>query len=63
MRHDHLGAKGWNSDRKKTGKAKPHVPSALLRQHLGSASSQHRALRPLTRWLSEIVDAHKRPPL
>ncbi|WP_430753799.1 ATP-dependent nuclease [Micrococcus luteus] len=59
----HLGAKGWNSDRKKSGKAKPHIPSALLRQHLGSTSSQHRALKPLTRWLSEIVDAHKRAPL
>ncbi|WP_246222466.1 ATP-dependent nuclease [Phytoactinopolyspora limicola] len=23
----HLGAKGWNSDRKKCGKAKPHIPS------------------------------------
>lgn len=59
----HLGAKGWNSDRKKSGKAKPHVPSALLRQHLSSASSQHRAIKPLTKWLSEIVDAHKRAPL
>lgn len=59
----HLGAKGWNSDRKKSGKAKPHVPSALLRKHLGSTSGQHRAIKPLTKWLSEIVDAHKRAPL
>lgn len=59
----HLGAKGWNSDRKKSGKAKPHIPSALLRQHLGSASSWHRAIKPLTNWLNEIVDAHKRAPL
>ncbi|BBE23462.1 hypothetical protein MN0502_23450 [Arthrobacter sp. MN05-02] len=59
----HLGAKGWNSDRKKSGKAKPHIPSALLRQDLGSASSQHPAIKPLTKWLSEIVDAHKRAPL
>lgn len=59
----HLGAKGWNSDRKKSGKAKPHVPSALLRQHLGSTSGQHRAIKPLTKWLSGIVDAHKRAPL
>lgn len=59
----HLGAKGWNSDRRRSGKAKPHIPSALLRQHLGSAASQHRAIEPLTKWLSEIVDAHKRAPL
>ncbi|PCC30826.1 ATP-dependent nuclease [Brachybacterium alimentarium] len=59
----HLGAKGWNSDRKKSGKAKPHIPSALLRQHLGSASSRHRAIKPLTNWLNEIVEAHKRAPL
>ena len=59
----YLGAKGWNSDRKKSGKAKPHIPSALLRQHLGSASSQHRAIKPLMNWLSDIVDGHKRAPL
>ena len=59
----HLGAKGWNSDRKKSGKAKPHIPSALLRQHLSAGTSQHRAIKPLTKWLSEIVEAHKRPPV
>lgn len=59
----HLGSKGWNSDRKKSGKAKPHIPSALLRQHLGSVSSQHRAIKPLMTWLRAIVVAHKRAPL
>ncbi|MDF0528588.1 AAA family ATPase [Tsukamurella sp. 8F] len=59
----YLGAKGWNSDRKKSGKAKPHIPSALLRQHLGSASGHRRAIKPLTNWLNEIVDAHRRAPL
>lgn len=58
-----LGAKGWNSDRKKTGKAKPHLPSALLRQHLSTTNRTHRALRPLQSWLSEIVESHRRAPL
>ncbi|GAA1502004.1 hypothetical protein GCM10009740_38500 [Terrabacter terrae] len=58
-----LGAKGWNSDRKKSGKAKPHLPSALLRQHLSSGSGQHRAIKPLQAWLDEIVKTHKRAPL
>ncbi|MGD7732064.1 hypothetical protein ACQCX5_03785 [Propionibacteriaceae bacterium G57] len=29
-----LGSKGWNSDGKKSNKAKSHVPAALLREHL-----------------------------
>ncbi|WP_026820323.1 ATP-dependent nuclease [Arthrobacter castelli] len=57
-----LGSKGWNSDRKKTGKAKPHLPSALLREHLSQASLT-RAIRPLHEWLSAIVTEHQRSPL
>ncbi len=59
----YLGSKGWNSDRKTSGKVKPHIPSALLREHLGPTSSQHRAIKPLAEWLRGIVDAHKRAPL
>ncbi|MBA4609268.1 AAA family ATPase [Aeromicrobium sp. Marseille-Q0843] len=58
-----LGAKGWNSDRKKTGKAKPHLPSALLRQYLSTETGQPRAVKPLRMWLKGIVEAHKRAPL
>jgi predicted ATP-dependent endonuclease of OLD family len=58
-----LGAKGWNSDRKKTGKAKPHLPSALLREHLAAGGSSTRALQPLKEWLRGIVVAHQRSPL
>lgn len=59
----YLGAKGWNSARKKTGKAKPHLPSALLRQHLSAGSGHHRVINPLQAWLTEIVGSHKRAPL
>lgn len=58
----YLGAKGWNSDRKKTGKSKPHLPSALLRQHLSSRSGQPHAIKPLQVWLGEIVEEHMRAP-
>lgn len=58
----HLGAKGWNSVRKRTGKSKPHIPSALLRQHLSSTQRWPSAIRPLIDWLDEIVEAHKRAP-
>jgi putative ATP-dependent endonuclease of the OLD family len=59
----YLGSKGWNSDRRKSGKAKPHVPSALLRQHLSTRSGEHRAIKPLQEWLRGIVEAHRRAPL
>lgn len=55
-----LGSKGWNSDRKKTGKAKPHLPSALLRLHLTSGASIGRGVRPLHDWLSRIVEEHQK---
>lgn len=58
-----LGSKGWNSNRKTSAKAKPHVPSALLRDHIGSAKSLPRALRPLGTWLGAIVAEHQRSPL
>lgn len=59
----YLGSKGWNSDRKTSGKVKPHIPSALLRQHLGPTQIQQRAIKPLMTWLKDIVEAHKRTPL
>lgn len=58
-----LGSKGWNSTRKTTGKAKPHLPAALLREHLGSSRALPRALRPLDAWLRGIVADHERSPL
>lgn len=58
-----LGSKGWNSARKPSGKAKPHLPSALLREHLGSRATLPRAVRPLDEWLRVIVGEHKRSPL
>lgn len=58
-----LGAKGWNSDRKRTGKAKPHLPSALLRESLSASGNSPRAVRPLKEWLQGIVRAHHRAPL
>lgn len=58
-----LGSKGWNSTRKASNKAKPHLPSALLREHLSSRSALPRAVRPLDEWLRGIVAEHERSPL
>ena len=58
-----LGSKGWNSDGKKSNKAKPHLPAALLREHLGSRPTVPRAVRPLDEWLRSIVGEHERSPL
>lgn len=58
-----LGSKGWNSVRKGSGKAKPHLPSALLREHLNSRITLPRAVRPLDEWLRGIVADHERSPL
>lgn len=55
-----LGAKGWNSERKKTGKVKPHLPSALLREHLTASGVRARAIHPLMDWLKGIVKEHQR---
>lgn len=58
-----LGSKGWNSARKPSSKAKPHLPSALLREHLSSRTILPRAVRPLDDWLRRIVIDHERSPL
>lgn len=58
-----LGSKGWNSDGKKSGKAKPHLPSALLREHLAGRKNAPRAVKPLDDWLRAIVQDHERSPL
>ncbi|ANB00798.1 hypothetical protein BB28_04690 [Mycobacteroides chelonae CCUG 47445] len=58
-----LGSKGWNSTNRKSGKAKPHLPSALLREHLSLRTALPRAIRPLEEWLRGIVSEHERSPL
>jgi energy-coupling factor transporter ATP-binding protein EcfA2 len=58
-----LGSKGWDSKRKPSAKAKPHLPSALLREHLSSRPALPRAIHPLDEWLQTIVSAHERSPL
>lgn len=58
-----LGSKGWNSTHRKSGKVKPHLPSALLREHLSSRTALPRAIRPLEEWLRSIVSEHERSPL
>ncbi|KUH85659.1 hypothetical protein AU186_23265 [Mycobacterium sp. GA-1999] len=58
-----LGSKGWNSTGRKSGKVKPHLPSALLREHLSSRTGLPRAIRPLEAWLRSIVSEHERSPL
>jgi predicted ATP-dependent endonuclease of OLD family len=58
-----LGSKGWNSTGKKSGKAKPHLPSALLREHLAERKTVPQAVKPLDDWLRAIVQDHERSPL
>ena len=58
-----LGSKGWNSARKGSGKAKPHLSSALLREFLSLGATLPRAVRPLDEWLRGIVGEHERSPL
>lgn len=58
-----LGSKGWNSTNKKSGKVKPHLPPALLREHLSERPSVPLAIRPLREWLHGIVSEHERSPL
>lgn len=58
----YLGSKGWNSARKPTGKVKPHLPAALLREWL-SGRRLPRAIQPLDEWLRSIVADHERSPL
>ncbi|MCV7741713.1 AAA family ATPase [Micrococcus luteus] len=57
-----LGSKGWNSDGQKSNKAKPHLPAALLREHLRTRKALT-AVRPLEEWLRSIVEEHERSPL
>ncbi|OLT53436.1 hypothetical protein BJF89_17575 [Corynebacterium sp. CNJ-954] len=58
-----LGSKGWNSEGTKSNKAKPHLPSQILRERLDKSKSVHRAVLPLDDWLSSIVEEHERSPL
>lgn len=58
-----LGSKGWNSNLKPSNKAKPHLPSAVLRTFLNTRATMPRAIRPLEAWLSTIIVTHHRSPL
>lgn len=58
-----LGSKGWNSARKPSAKAKPHLPVRLLRDHLSGSRKLPRAVRPLDAWLSGVVSDHERLPV
>jgi putative ATP-dependent endonuclease of the OLD family len=58
-----LGSKGWNSTGKKSGKVKPHLPSALLREHLATRKTVPQAVKPLDDWLRTIMKDHERSPL
>ena len=58
-----LGSKGWNSNLKHSNKAKPHLPSALLRTYLDTRPTVPQAVRPLEAWLSTIIATHHRSPL
>lgn len=57
-----LGSKGWNSDRKKAGKMKPHLAPVLAMALFEGPSVPSPVVEPLTTWLAGIVeDAHLTP--
>lgn len=58
-----LGSKGWNSKRKPSAKAKPHLPAVLFREYLSPPRALPRAVKPLDSWLRSIVADHERSPV
>ncbi|CUR59648.1 hypothetical protein NOCA1190016 [metagenome] len=50
-----LGSKGWNSDRKKSGKMQPHLAPHLLDVWFSDNAKPPAAMKPLVDWLDGIV--------
>ncbi|HEX5923140.1 MAG TPA: TOPRIM nucleotidyl transferase/hydrolase domain-containing protein [Baekduia sp.] len=58
-----IGSKGWNGDAKTSGKLEPHLPRLLLERWFEDEEETPRALRPLERWLTRIVNDASPTPL
>jgi putative ATP-dependent endonuclease of OLD family len=58
-----IGSKGWNGDAKTSGKLEPHLPRLLMERWFEDGQETPRALRPLERWLTEIVKDASPAPL
>jgi len=58
-----LGSRGWNSDRKPTGKLEPHLAPLLVDLWKADHGLAGDPLKPLTEWLQAIVDGAKLSPV
>ena len=58
-----IGSKGWHGDAKTSGKLEPHLPRLLLERWFEDEEDTPRALRPLERWLTRIVNDASPTPL
>lgn len=50
-----LGSKGWNADRKKSGKLEPHLPAVLVDRWFEANAEPAAAMKPLCDWLDTIL--------
>lgn len=58
-----IGSRGWNCDRRTSGKLDPHIPRLLCERLLDSRPETPVALRPLLEWLERVVDEAAPTPL
>jgi len=50
-----LGSKGWNSDRKPSGKLEPHLPPVLLDRWFEVNDEPPKPMSSLAAWLDDIL--------
>jgi hypothetical protein len=58
-----MGSRGWNSNRKKSGKLEPHLAPYLLDDCLALGDSLPAALQPLVTWLEQIIASVRLAPV
>lgn len=58
-----LGSKGWNSDRKTSGKMAPHLAPVLLDRWFDEHSAPAPPMQPLVKWLDEVLAAASPTPV
>ncbi|NYI43800.1 putative ATP-dependent endonuclease of OLD family [Nocardioides aromaticivorans] len=58
-----MGSRGWNSNRKKSGKLEPHLAPYLLDDCLALGDPLPMALQPLVTWLEQIIASVRHAPV
>lgn len=58
-----MGSRGWNSNRKKSGKLEPHLAPYLLDDCLALGDPLPAALQPLVAWLEQIIASVRLAPV